>query len=126
MKKVLVIDDDPDQTEIAVQILTDTETQVRAFTDPLRALAALSSEDADLLIVDLSMPWIGGEDFINSARHRQPSLPIFLISGYSRGLAIAQEAGVHFFAKPVDWDALREAVHRIMRQPADSRPVAAQ
>lgn len=114
MKKVFVIDDDPDQTEIAVQVLTDPRTKVRAFTDPLRALVALSTEGADLLIVDLSMPWIGGDDFIQSARHRQPDLAIFLMSGYSRGLAIAQEAGVHFFAKPVDWDALRAAVQRII------------
>lgn len=121
MKRILVIDDDPDQTEIAVQILSDAQTQVRAFTDPLRALAALSSEDADLLIVDLSMPWIGGEDFIHSARHRQPNLPIFLVSGYSRGLAIAQEAGVHFFSKPVDWEALRSAIQHLL---SGARPPA--
>lgn len=114
MKKVIVIDDDPDQTAITVQVLKDPRRQIRAFTDPLRALAAVSSEDVDLLIVDLSMPWIGGADFIQSARHRQPNLAIFLVSGYSRGLAIAQEAGVHFFAKPVDWDAMRAAVQRVL------------
>lgn len=114
MKTVFVVDDDPDQAEIMVQALTEPQIQVRAFSDPIRALTALATEDADLLIADLSMPWIDGKDVIRSARQRRPTLAIFLVSGYSRGVEIAQEAGVLFFQKPVDWEALRAAMQKAL------------
>ncbi len=114
MKNVFVVDDDPDQAQIMGHLLTTQETQVKAFSDPLRALAALGSEHADLLIADLSMPWIDGKDVIKSAQMRQPGLTIFLVSGYSRGAQIAEEAGVRFFAKPVDIDALRASVKQVL------------
>ena len=114
MKTVFVVDDDPDQAEIMVQALSDAQTQVRAFSDPIRALTALATEDADLLIADLSMPWLDGKDVIRSARQRRPSLDIILVSGYARGFDIAQEAGIRFFQKPVDWEALRAAVRQAL------------
>jgi len=114
MKTVFVVDDDPDQAEIMVQALTETQTQVRAFSDPIRALTALATQEADLLIADLSMPWIDGKDVVKSARQRWPDLTIFLVSGYSRGVEIAQEAGILFFQKPVDWEALRAAVRKVL------------
>jgi DNA-binding NtrC family response regulator len=114
MKTVFVVDDDPDQAEIMVQALAHKGRNVRAFSDPIRALTALATEAADLLIADLSMPWIDGKDVIRSARARHPNLVIFLVSGYSRGVEIAQEAGIRFFQKPVDWEALRDAVKQVI------------
>lgn len=114
MKKVFVVDDDPDQAEIMVQALADGELQVRAFSDPIRALTALANEEADLLIADLSMPWIDGKDVIRSARQRRPGLAIFLVSGYARGVEIAHEAGIRFFQKPLDWEVLRDAVKQVV------------
>lgn len=114
MKSVLVVDDDPDQAEIMVQLLEGQKTKVRAFSDPLRALAELAKERADLLIADLSMPWIDGTDVIKSARLRQPDLVIFLVSGYSRGAEIAKERGIRFFAKPVDVAELRASVEQVL------------
>ena len=110
MRTIFVVDDDPDQAEVLAQALSGRGRRVRAFSDPIRALAALTSDGADLLIADLSMPWIDGKDVVASARLRRPELPIFLISAYPRGADIAAESNVPFFAKPVDLDGLRTAV----------------
>ncbi len=115
MKIVFVVDDDPDQADIMVQMLLAPDRQVRAFSDPLRALQALANEPADLLIADLSMPWIDGKDVITTARHHRPSLAIFLVSGYARGAEIAEEAGIRFFQKPVDIHVLRSAVEAVLK-----------
>lgn len=110
MRTIFVVDDDPDQAEVLAQALSGRGRRVRAFSDPIRALAALTSEGADLLIADLSMPWIDGKDVVASAHLRRPDLPIFLVSAYPRGAEIAAESGVLFFAKPVDLDRLRASV----------------
>jgi DNA-binding NtrC family response regulator len=110
VRTIFVVDDDPDQAELLAQALAGRGRRVRAFSDPIRALAALTDEGADVLIADLSMPWIDGKDVVASAHLRRPELIIFLISGYPRGADIAAAEGVPFFAKPVDLEALRVAV----------------
>jgi DNA-binding NtrC family response regulator len=107
---IFVLDDDPEQAELMAQALSGRGRRVRAFSDPIRALAALSSDGADLLIADLSMPWIDGKDVVASAHLRRPDLKIVMVSGYPRGAEIAAEEGVPFFAKPIDLDSFRAAV----------------
>jgi two-component system, NtrC family, C4-dicarboxylate transport response regulator DctD len=122
MRTIFVVDDDPDQAELLAQALSGHGRRVRAFSDPIRALAALGSEGADLLIADLSMPWIDGKDVVASAHLKRPELPVFLISAYPRGAEIAVQSGVPFFAKPIDLEALRHAVETALenngRQPS--------
>src|SRR2546421_3511182 len=102
------------------QALTGRGRRVRAFSDPIRALAALTLDGADLLIADLSMPWIDGKDVVASARLRQPEIVIFLVSGYPRGAEIATEVGVRFFSKPLDLAQFRLAVDAALDR--DDRP----
>ncbi len=109
MRTIFVVDDDPDQAEVLAQALSGHGRRVRAFSDPIRALAALGTEGADLLIADVSMPWIDGKDVVASAHLRRPELPVFLISAYPRGAEIAAQSGVPFFAKPVNLEELRRA-----------------
>src|SRR5215203_1846059 len=107
MKTVFVVDDDPDQAEIMMQALVGPHRRVRAFSDPIRAMGELANQHADVLIADLSMPWINGKEMIACARLWRPGLVIILVSGYARGTEIAQESGIRFFAKPVDLVELR-------------------
>jgi DNA-binding NtrC family response regulator len=116
MRTIFVVDDDPDQAELLAQALSAHNRRVRAFSDPIRALAALASEGADLLIADLSMPWIDGKDVVASTHIKRPELPVILISAYPRGAEIAHQAGVPFFAKPVDLSALRHTVEAALER----------
>ena len=125
VKTIFVLDDDPDQAELMAQALPARGRRVRAFSDPIRALAALTSEGADLLIADLSMPWIDGKDVVASAHLRRPEL-----RGLP-GLAAIRAAprsprseGVPFFAKPVDLDgaARGRRAARSRRAAARARP----
>ena len=114
MKTVFVLDDDQDQAELLAQALQCRQWKVRAFSDPIRALAAITTEGADLLIADLSMPWIDGGDVVAGARLRRPALKVILVSGYPRGAEIAERYGVPFFAKPVDLERLRSTAAELL------------
>ena len=118
MHIIFVVDDDPDQAQLLATALSADGRRVRAFSDPIRALAALTSEPADLLIADLSMPWLDGAQIVSSAREHRAELPIILISGYSRGAEVAAAQGLRFFGKPIDLDRLRAVVEDLLqRQP---------
>lgn len=109
MKTIFVVDDDQDQAELLAQALSTETCRVRAFSDPIRALAALNADGTDLLVADLSMPWIDGSAVVASARVKRPQLKVILISGLDRGAEVARQQNVPFFAKPVDLGALRKA-----------------
>jgi len=109
VKTIFVIDDDQDQAALLAEALSSRACRVRAFSDPIRALAALNADGTDLLVADLSMPWIDGTDVVASARIKRPELKVILVSGYARGAEIAQRFGIPFFRKPVDLPALRVA-----------------
>jgi DNA-binding NtrC family response regulator len=116
VKTILVVDDDPDQAELLATALGADGRRIRAFSDPIRALGALTSESADLLIADLSMPWIDGKQIVAAARARRPDLAIILVSGYARGAEVAAEGGLVFFAKPIDLECLRETVATMLER----------
>src|SRR5262249_6411555 len=120
VKTIFVVDDDPDAAEILAQALAAPHRKVRAFSDPIRALAALTSEGADLLIADLAMPWLDGQDVLASARLRRPDLAIVLVSGVVDGDQVAARAGVPFFPKPVDLERLRRTVAQVLERGASA------
>ena len=114
MKTIIVVDDDADAAEVMAQALAARDRLVRAFADPIRALAAITAERTDLLIADLAMPWLDGKDVLVSARMRRPGLPILLVSGLAGAADVAASEGVPFFAKPVNLDRLRRAVDQVL------------
>ncbi len=107
---VFIVDDDPYLVNAIADELIPRGCMVRTFSDPLRALGALVDARADLLITDLSMPWVDGQHVITSARARQPDLQILLMSGFARAAHIAQQTNVRFLQKPFEIDELCDAV----------------
>lgn len=119
MRTIFVVDDDADAAELMAQALAGRDRNVRAFSDPIRALAAITAEGADLLIADLAMPWIDGKDVLASARLRRPDLSILLVSGMPGAAEVAAREGVAFFAKPVNLDRLRRSVDETLARRAE-------
>ena len=113
-RTIFVVDDDQDQAELLAEALSTDTVRVRAFSDPIRALAALNSDGTDLLIADLSMPWIDGVDVVASARLKRPQMKVILVSGFDHAAEVARRHGLAFFAKPIDLGALRAAVNKAL------------
>jgi DNA-binding NtrC family response regulator len=114
-RTVFVVDDDQEQADLLAEALAAEGVRVRAFSDPIRALATLGADGSDLLVADMSMPWMDGMDVIASARLKQPHIKVILISGYDHAAELAQKHGLPFFKKPVDLPALRRAVEDALR-----------
>ncbi len=113
---VYVVDDEPELPEAIADALGALPCVVRTFSDPLRALSQLNHERVDLLITDLSLPWVDGQDLMTAARAKQPNLHVLLISGYARGNQVAAEEHVRFLPKPLEPNQLRDVVSRELRQ----------
>lgn len=113
-KTIFVVDDDEEQADLVALALCGADRTVRPFSDPIAALIALRHEPADVLIADLSMPWVDGGEIVDSALAVHPELAVVMVSGFERGADLARVRHVPFFHKPIDVEALRGCVERLL------------
>jgi two-component system, chemotaxis family, chemotaxis protein CheY len=109
---VLVVDDDEAILQLVNDSLKDTY-QVATATDVLQAADLIQDQRFDLLILDLNMPVMGGEDLLDVFRVHPGfiGMPILVISAYND--LIQRLANAHVQAilpKPFAIDTLRRVV----------------
>jgi len=81
--KILVLEDDPVSLKKISHDLINFGHEVLEAADSVEALNLYydNSNDVELVITDLEMPFGSGEDFVANIRTLQPKLPIIVISG---------------------------------------------
>lgn len=114
MKRIFIIDDDIGIGEATAMALEDEGREIYYFDDPVKAWSLLDNVRADLIISDVWMPWIDGEDIVNCIRWRFPMTKILLMSGYAQGARIAQNYALPFLSKPLDLERLTKMTDMIL------------
>jgi CheY-like chemotaxis protein len=112
MKTVLVVDDELAITELLRAILEAEGYRVIAAANGLEALATLASADADLVITDLMMPILGGQELCRrlQADRSRAAPPVVLMSAVGEALAGAGLSYQGFLAKPFQIDEVLRVV----------------
>lgn len=114
-KKIMICDDDLGIVNMLEMLLEYTnEYEVKSETESLNIHEQLLVTKPDLLIVDLWMPVISGDQVIRRIRETEElkNLPIIAISASPDGERIALSAGADsFLAKPFDMDAMLNQLH---------------
>jgi len=82
---VLVVDDEAAVRDVATRLLSRLGFQVLAAQSGSEALALLekASEEVRLVLLDLSMPRMNGEQAFSQLHAMAPDLPVILTSGYN-------------------------------------------
>lgn len=76
MKKILIVEDDLDVHNLIKNILEKNKYMIFNAYSGTEALMVLEKEKIDLILLDLMLPGISGEELINNIR----SIPIIVIS----------------------------------------------
>ena len=71
----------------------------------------------DLVVTDLRMPEMGGDELAERLRRIRRDLPILFVSGYALDRRIRRRPGDGFLAKPFGGDDLIEAASQVVVQP---------
>jgi CheY-like chemotaxis protein len=79
--RILVVDDEPSVREMARLVLESEGYEVLTANDGVAGLNALSKSLPDLIISDLTMPWMSGFEFLAIVRKRFPRIPTIATSG---------------------------------------------
>lgn len=124
---ILVVDDEAVIRTLVRAILSASGYRVETASDGAEGLAKLAEigEQLSLVILDLSMPVMNGEEVLTEIRKSWPTLPVLVSSGYNDSLAsgrLAKDTRLGFLPKPFDVDQLTQAVEdtRRKRIPSES------
>jgi CheY-like chemotaxis protein len=113
MPKILVIDDEPHIVKYLTTFLQDNGYETCSAPNGEEALKVLLQEKPDLVTLDLQMPNETGTRFYRNLMKEKEfkATPVIVISGIpGRHLAVSKPVAV--FEKPIDRDALLEAIKR--------------
>jgi two-component system cell cycle sensor histidine kinase/response regulator CckA len=113
--RALVVDDEQAARDVAAAMLGSLGFEVTKASSGREAIALLVgvAEPFDVVLLDLTMPEVGGEDVLAELKARTIETPVVLSSGYdaaelSERLAARRIAA--FLQKPYRLDQLREAI----------------
>ena len=120
---MLVVEDNPINREVAVELLRLVGLVVETAEDGARALEMTRSRSYDLVLMDMQMPQLDGLEATRALRARDGlALPIIAMTANAFGedRASCLEAGMNdHVAKPVDPSQLHAALLRWLPLPAN-------
>jgi DNA-binding NtrC family response regulator len=120
---LLLVDDEPGILDVVSQSAARAGFDVVACAGERDAIAQMQTRRADLLMVDLRMPDVGGLDVLRAIRNADPHCQTVLMTGYA-DVETAVEAvklgARDYLIKPLDVDRLEQMLFGV-REEADRR-----
>lgn len=80
MKKILIIEDDPDIGNLIKKILDSSHYSTKVVPTGEEGMKCYKDERPDLIILDLSLPDLDGIDICRNIRKGDEAIPIFILS----------------------------------------------
>ena len=111
MKKILIIDDEPQIRSIFQEILESEGYAVTTASNGDKGILCLEQDSFDVIILDKKMPFRSGPDFIKETRDKVGSAKILLVSGSPPQTDIPNVSG--FLPKPCEINLLIDTVNRL-------------
>lgn len=115
-KLAWLVDDDQEMAAAIALMLKLLGYQTRSFLDaPSAAQALLAEQPCDLILLDLNMPQVSGQDFLEFMRQRRQfaHVPVVILSSEFNELIMQQllDLGADgYITKPVSTSELEAAV----------------
>jgi signal transduction histidine kinase/CheY-like chemotaxis protein len=125
-ERILLVDDEPQLLAMEKQLIEKLGYRVTSCPNAGDALKALEEEpdQFDLIITDMTMPQMTGDQLARQAWKIRSDLPVILCTGYNEMMSEekAIEMGIRkFLLKPVEKEELADAIRRSLN-PASAPP----
>ena len=110
-----VVEDDADLARMLCRVLGHDGYRVASVSDGSAALAHIAAHPVDLLITDLMMPGMEGEELLTALRAQRRRLPVILLSASAVREQVARRLRVDAsLAKPFELEEVRQLVATLL------------
>ena len=115
--KVLIVDDEEMAIKLVEHQLKLDGFEVITTTDGREAMDLIKSEEPDLVVSDIMMPFMSGLDLLELIKSEKKKIPVILVSALDDVEVIQTAIGMgadDFVIKPVNMDELTLRVKRVL------------
>jgi two-component system response regulator AtoC len=117
VSRILVVDDEAALGENIQRMLRLPGTTVSVCVDPAKGLAECLANPPDLLLLDIRMPGMSGEEIFKRLHEAHPGLPIVFLTAFGsvEGAVLAMRSGAFdYLQKPFNREELLLVVKRAL------------
>ncbi|MFP4029166.1 MAG: ATP-binding protein [Candidatus Brocadiia bacterium] len=117
--RILVVEDSDQTREILSTFLRSDGHQVEMAADGEQALEYYENGNYDVVITDLAMPRMSGDQLVDEIRDMDDEIPVLMLTGFGHTMSVEGDApeGVDcVIPKPVTRETLRNAVARAVSE----------
>ncbi|MFT7680348.1 MAG: DNA-binding NtrC family response regulator [Planctomycetota bacterium] len=117
-KKLLVVEDEPAQRELLVELLGAAGYEVRPAGSAEEALEALEHAPVDLVLSDWKLPGMDGMSLYERVSQRWPTTAFVIVTAYgtiARAVEAVRRGADDYLAKPFERESLLLSVERSLR-----------
>jgi len=119
--RILVVDDDADLREVAVEFLESQGYETVTAADGLSAIRTLSEQTVDVVLLDINMPGLCGSDALPTIRAITPRTPVIMMSA-NIDRVLAKRTLAHgafdYLVKPPNWKNLALSIKMALERQA--------
>ena len=119
MKPIWIVDDDQSIRFVLEKALAREQFATRSFSNPRDVLAALDTDEPQVLVSDIRMPGGSGIDLLAKVKARLPGLPVIIMTAYSdldSAVSAFQGGAFDYLPKPFDLTRAVELIRRAMEE----------
>jgi DNA-binding NtrC family response regulator len=120
---IVIVDDEQGILDVVSRVAQRVGYDVMTYSNGGEAIAALRSHRADLVLVDLRMPEVGGLDVLRAIRDTNPRCQAVLMTGYASvdtAVDAIKLGATDYLSKPLDFGRL-EGLLAAVRDDLDRR-----
>lgn len=108
---ILIVDDEEIIRDFLSEVLEDYDITIACDGD--EAIDKLKEKHFDLILTDLRMPKVSGEEVVKAARKLDPQAKVIVISGYSSLYTVSQSVNNGAFAFLTKPFSIRELMQTV-------------
>lgn len=119
MSKILIIEDEASIRRVLVKILSEENDtyKVEEAEDGVQGLEKIKNTDYDLVLCDIKMPKMDGEELLEAVKKIKPEIPMVMISGHGdmeTAINTMRLGAFDYISKPPDLNRLLNTVRNAL------------
>ena len=117
--RILIVDDDPDVCEYLERFLSKDGYEVTTIGNPNKVLDELKDKTYQIIVLDLKMPGLSGEQLLRQIRGVDSDICIIIYTGYPSVDSAVETMKQHVFdyiKKPFNIEDFRAVIRRAIQE----------
>ena len=113
--RILVVDDEKVVRDGCNRVLTGKGYEIEAAENGKDALVVLANGKVDIILLDLKMPVMGGEEVLEKVAAEYPQIPVIIITGHGTvdtAVDCMKNGAYDFITKPFQIDQFLMTIKR--------------